>query len=96
MSNPIFLKRYLASKYLEIPLTYWQKYIIFTFHSSISNFFSFRIANKETEKAPPKLKKHKLIATTYAKRQRLNSDGRLSISIHSSYQDPVGKIFCWF
>lgn len=54
--------------------------------------FCYRLTNKKTEDAPVKLKKHKVIAQAFAKRKMLNSAGRLSISIHSTYQDPVGTI----
>lgn len=52
----------------------------------------YRVANKEVDE-PVKLKKHKVIAQVFAKRRFLNSDGRLSISIHNTYQDPVGRYF---
>uniref|UniRef100_A0A1B6DDX7 Protein smoothened n=1 Tax=Clastoptera arizonana TaxID=38151 RepID=A0A1B6DDX7_9HEMI len=54
--------------------------------------FYRKITNKEIEESI-KLKKHKVIAQAYAKRRHLNSDGRLSISIHNTYQDPVGINF---
>lgn len=39
------------------------------------------------------LTKHEIIARAYAKRKQLfDSDGRLSISIFKSRQDPVGKL----
>jgi smoothened protein len=61
----------------------------------ISSRFCFWVArklNKEVDKdEPAKLKKHKVIAQAFAKRKMLNSDGRLSISIHNTYQDPVGE-----
>jgi len=48
-----------------------------------------RLLCKE-EDEPPKLKKHHVIARAFAKRQALNRLGRISLSIHSNRDDPVG------
>lgn len=49
--------------------------------------------NKDGDRKEPqaRLKKHKVIAQAFAKRKMLNDDGRLSISIYSPHQDPVGE-----
>ncbi|XP_075238286.1 smoothened, frizzled class receptor [Lycorma delicatula] len=54
--------------------------------------FFKRFSNEEIEEHV-KVKKHKLIARAFSKRKMLNSNGRLSISIHNTYQDPVGLDF---
>lgn len=46
--------------------------------------------NKE-EKQPGFRTKHELIARAFAKRKLLNSEGRLSLDIYKSHQDPVGN-----
>lgn len=40
---------------------------------------------------PLRLAKHKVIAQAFAKRHDLNNMGRLSISLHSMHDDPIGK-----
>ncbi|CAD7078690.1 unnamed protein product [Hermetia illucens] len=40
-----------------------------------------------------KMQKHKVIAQTWAKRKEFDDRGRLSITIHNSYTDPVGLNF---
>ncbi|XP_055550855.1 protein smoothened [Wyeomyia smithii] len=42
---------------------------------------------------PVKLQKHKVIAQAFAKRKEFQNHGRLSISFHNSYTDPVGLKF---
>lgn len=42
---------------------------------------------------PVKMKKHKVIAQVYAQRQAFNRAGRISISFHSTHDDPVGLNF---
>ncbi|XP_058818017.1 protein smoothened isoform X2 [Topomyia yanbarensis] len=42
---------------------------------------------------PVKLQKHKVIAQAFAKRKEFQDQGRLSISFHNSYTDPVGLKF---
>ncbi|XP_066992573.2 protein smoothened isoform X2 [Anabrus simplex] len=54
--------------------------------------FTRRIFNSKAEE-PVRLKKHKVIAQAFAKRKNFNSAGRLSISFHSSHEDPVGLNF---
>ncbi|GLH15390.1 Protein smoothened [Gryllus bimaculatus] len=39
---------------------------------------------------PVRMKKHKAIAQAFANWKTFNNDGRLSISFHSSHEDPVG------
>lgn len=39
------------------------------------------------------MQKHKVIAQTWAKRKEFDDRGRLSITIHNSYTDPVGLNF---
>ncbi|KAJ9592920.1 hypothetical protein L9F63_015425, partial [Diploptera punctata] len=41
---------------------------------------------------PVRLKKHKVIAQAFAKRKMFNNAGRLSISFHSTHEDPVGNM----
>jgi hypothetical protein len=53
---------------------------------------SLRTLNNQAEE-PVRLKKHKVIAQAFAKRKMFNNAGRLSISFHSTYEDPVGKLF---
>jgi hypothetical protein len=61
----------------------------------ISVFLSIRTLNSQAEE-PVRLKKHKVIAQAFAKRKTFNNAGRLSISFHSTYEDPVGKLFYSF
>lgn len=53
------------------------------------NFFSRFICRKTEDRGT--LKKHKIIAQAYTNRQKLNDEGRLSINIHETHTDPVGK-----
>ncbi|XKL60090.1 hypothetical protein PGB90_001106 [Kerria lacca] len=57
-----------------------------------SRFIKKRLMNKE-EKQPGFRTKHELIARAFAKRKLLNSEGRLSLDIYKSHQDPVGLDF---
>nr|CAD7199887.1 unnamed protein product [Timema douglasi] len=50
-----------------------------------------RIKNQPEE--PVRLKKHRLIAQAFAKRKTFNNAGRVSISFHSTHDDPVGLNF---
>lgn len=52
--------------------------------------FYYRLTHNEPKTAISKPKKHKIIASTYAKREKLNSEGHVSVSLHDSY-DPVGE-----
>ncbi|XP_049856044.1 smoothened homolog [Schistocerca gregaria] len=54
--------------------------------------FLRRVLNNGYEE-PVRLKKHKVIAQAFAKRKALNNDGRLSLSFHSTHEDPVGLNF---
>ncbi|KAK3921765.1 Protein smoothened [Frankliniella fusca] len=47
----------------------------------------------QDEDEPVKMKKHKVIAQVYAQRQAFNRAGRISISFHSTHDDPVGLNF---
>lgn len=62
--------------------------------STVDTWLRFlkRILNQEEEK-PAKFKKHKVIAQVFAKRQVFNRAGRISISFHSTHDDPVGLNF---
>jgi hypothetical protein len=60
-------------------------------NDQISVFLSLRTLNNQAEE-PVRLKKHKVIAQAFAKRKMFNNAGRLSISFHSTYEDPVGKL----
>ncbi|XP_069696692.1 protein smoothened isoform X2 [Periplaneta americana] len=51
-----------------------------------------RTFNTQAEE-PVRLKKHKVIAQAFAKRKTFNNAGRLSISFHSTHEDPVGLNF---
>ncbi|KAK7076484.1 hypothetical protein SK128_007506 [Halocaridina rubra] len=51
--------------------------------------FLRRVAGVQTEE-PLRLAKHKVIAQAFAKRHDLNTAGRLSISLHSMHEDPLG------
>lgn len=44
----------------------------------------------ETEEHRPHMPKHKLIAKAFAKRNELSAKGRLSLSMYSTHEDPVG------
>lgn len=52
--------------------------------------FAHRSFNQDDDE-PVKMKKHKVIAQVFAKRQAFNRAGRISISFHSTHDDPVGK-----
>ncbi|XP_033228308.1 protein smoothened-like [Belonocnema kinseyi] len=54
--------------------------------------FFRRICNREVEEEK-KRKKHKVIAQAFAKRNTFHNDGRLSINLCSSHEDPVGLNF---
>jgi smoothened protein len=58
-------------------------------------FPSLRSLNSQVEE-PVRLKKHKVIAQAFAKRKTFNKAGRLSLSFHSTHEDPVGKLFYHF
>lgn len=47
----------------------------------------FRIPDNK----PVKLKKHKMIAQAFAKRQALAAGGNMSITFCSTHDDPLGK-----
>ncbi|CAG0918482.1 unnamed protein product [Notodromas monacha] len=51
-----------------------------------------RVTGNEYQE-PTRLKKHKMIAQAFAKRNNFNYAGRISISFHSSHEDPVGLKF---
>ena len=51
-------------------------------------FILFRVFRKPSNK-PVKLKKHKMIARAFEKRKDINN-GRMSISFHSTHDDPLG------
>nr|CAD7430029.1 unnamed protein product [Timema monikensis] len=61
-----------------------------TFHTW-KRFIRRRIKNQPEE--PVRLKKHRLIAQAFAKRKTFNNAGRVSISFHSTHDDPVGLNF---
>lgn len=50
----------------------------------------FRTFNKKPLEGQVRIRKHKIIAQAFAKRRDLNHMGRMSISIHSTHDDPVG------
>ncbi|XP_037786917.1 smoothened homolog isoform X1 [Penaeus monodon] len=54
--------------------------------------FFRRVAGVPSEE-PLRLAKHKVIAQAFAKRHDLNNMGRLSISLHSMHDDPIGLNF---
>lgn len=57
-------------------------------------FFKRKFTREEEEEEEPvKMKKHKVIAQVFAKRQAFNRAGRISISFHSTHDDPVGLNF---
>ena len=56
---------------------------------------TLRTLNSQAEE-PVRLKKHKVIAQAFAKRKTFNKAGRLSLSFHSTHEDPVGKLFYHF
>lgn len=62
--------------------------IIQIFSYDIISFLLTRVFNKPSNK-PVKLKKHKMIARAFEKRHQMNN-GRLSISFHSTHDDPLG------
>ena len=49
-----------------------------------------RTFNKKPLEERVRIRKHKIIAQAFAKRRDLNHMGRLSISIHSEHDDPMG------
>lgn len=53
-------------------------------------FFICRLRNSEVEEEI-KVKKHKVIAKAYAKKENLHNAGRVSISLHNSREDPLGN-----
>ncbi|XP_034246116.1 smoothened homolog isoform X2 [Thrips palmi] len=63
--------------------------------STVDTWIRFlkRFFNQEEEDEPVKMKKHKVIAQVFAKRQAFNRAGRISISFHSTHDDPVGLNF---
>lgn len=65
--------------------------------STVDTWIRFlkRNFNQEEEDEPVKMKKHKVIAQVFAKRQAFNRAGRISISFHSTHDDPVGKCLLW-
>lgn len=50
----------------------------------------FRTFDKRPLDERVRIRKHKIIAQAFAKRRDLNHMGRMSISIHSTHDDPVG------
>jgi smoothened protein len=51
----------------------------------------FRCCNsEESDNHQVTVQKHKLISKAYAKRHQLPTRGRLSISLHSTHEDPIG------
>ena len=57
---------------------------------NIVNFSIPRVAGVSTEE-PLRLARHRVIAQAFAKRHDFNTAGRLSISLHSMHEDPLGK-----
>jgi len=62
-------------------------------HNYVS--LTLRTLNSQAEE-PVRLQKHKVIAQAFAKRKMFNKAGRLSLSFHSTHEDPVGKLFYHF
>ncbi|KAG0716171.1 Protein smoothened [Chionoecetes opilio] len=54
--------------------------------------FLRRVAGASTEE-PLRLARHRVIAQAFAKRHDFNTAGRLSISLHSMHEDPLGLNF---
>ncbi|KAK3890719.1 hypothetical protein Pcinc_005354 [Petrolisthes cinctipes] len=54
--------------------------------------FLRRVAGVSSEE-PQRLARHRVIAQAFAKRHHLNTAGRLSISLHSMHDDPLGWNF---
>lgn len=57
---------------------------------SFVHFPIFRVAGVSNEE-PLRLARHRVIAQAFAKRHDFNTAGRLSISLHSMHDDPLGK-----
>ncbi|KAG8224389.1 hypothetical protein J437_LFUL016392 [Ladona fulva] len=51
------------------------------------------VCNSRAVDEPVRLQKHKVIARAFAKRKELDQVGRLSISFHTTHEDPVGLEF---
>lgn len=54
------------------------------------HFSMLRVAGVSNEE-PLRLARHRVIAQAFAKRHDFNTAGRLSISLHSMHDDPLGK-----
>ncbi|XP_046396716.1 protein smoothened isoform X2 [Ischnura elegans] len=55
--------------------------------------FFRRVCNSRPVDEPVRLQKHKVIARAFAKRKEFDQGGRLSISFHTTHEDPVGLEF---
>ncbi|XP_071451217.1 protein smoothened [Hetaerina americana] len=55
--------------------------------------FFRRVCNSRPVDEPVRLHKHKVIARAFAKRREFDQGGRLSISFHTTHEDPVGIEF---
>lgn len=66
--------------------------VLFVYQSC--NFLHPRVAGVSDEE-PLRLARHKVIAQAFAKRHDFNTAGRLSISLHSMHEDPLGKFSCF-
>nr|CAD7573837.1 unnamed protein product [Timema californicum] len=62
-------------------------------HEWWASFRSYIMRIKNQPEEPVRLKKHRLIAQAFAKRKTFNNAGRVSISFHSTHDDPVGLNF---
>ena len=63
-------------------------YILISFSYLLE--FLARTCSKKPCEERVRIRKHKIIAQAFAKRRDLNHRGRMSISIHSTHDDPVG------
>lgn len=63
----------------------WTRESLDTWKRSFQQIFS-----KEVPARPVKLRKHELIAQAFAKRQDLQTQGRLSLTFQSAHEDPMG------